>query len=67
VLHFELTEDVGLRLPEESDADALAALVAANRPYLARWLPWAAGNDRETWPSSGRPAGRSETTTACRR
>jgi ribosomal-protein-serine acetyltransferase len=47
VLHHPLTERVVLRLPEESDADALAALIAANRPYLARWMPWAAGNDRD--------------------
>jgi ribosomal-protein-serine acetyltransferase len=47
VLHHPLTEDVVLRLPEESDADAIAALIAANRPYLARWMPWAAGSDRD--------------------
>jgi ribosomal-protein-serine acetyltransferase len=47
VLHHPLTDDVVLRLPEESDADALATLIAANRPYLARWMPWAAGNDRD--------------------
>jgi ribosomal-protein-serine acetyltransferase len=47
VLHHPLTDDVVLRLPEESDADAVAALIAANRPYLARWMPWAAGNDRD--------------------
>jgi ribosomal-protein-serine acetyltransferase len=47
VLHYPLTGDVVLRFPEESDADALAALIAANRPYLARWMPWAAGNDRD--------------------
>jgi ribosomal-protein-serine acetyltransferase len=47
LLHHRLLDDVILRLHEESDADALAALVAANRPYLARWLPWAAGNTRD--------------------
>jgi ribosomal-protein-serine acetyltransferase len=47
VLHHPLADDVVLRLPEESDADAIAALIAANRPYLARWMPWAAGNDRD--------------------
>jgi ribosomal-protein-serine acetyltransferase len=47
VLHHELTEDVNLRLLEESDADALYAVIAANRPYLARWLPWAAGETRD--------------------
>jgi ribosomal-protein-serine acetyltransferase len=28
---------------EESDADELYRLIEANREYLARWLPWAAG------------------------
>jgi ribosomal-protein-serine acetyltransferase len=48
MLHHALNEDAELRLLEESDADALAAVIAANRPYLARWLPWASGNDRDT-------------------
>ena len=30
-----------LRRLEESDADELYRLIEANRPYLARWLPWA--------------------------
>ena len=47
MLHHALTEDTNLRLPEESDADALYAVIAANRPYLARWMPWAAGQDRD--------------------
>jgi len=47
VLHHQLTEDCNLRLLDESDADALYALIAANRPYLARWLPWAASQDRD--------------------
>jgi ribosomal-protein-serine acetyltransferase len=32
---------IGLRLLEETDAQALHALIEANRPRLARWLPWA--------------------------
>jgi ribosomal-protein-serine acetyltransferase len=47
VLQHALTEDCSLRLLEESDVDALYDLIAANRPYLARWLPWAASQDRE--------------------
>lgn len=38
-----VTDDAHLRLLEESDAQELHALVEANRAYLARWLPWAAG------------------------
>ena len=45
LLHHELTPDCGLRLLEESDAEALNALVAVNRAHLARWLPWAADQD----------------------
>ncbi len=30
-----------LRLFEESDVDELYAVVAANRDYLSRWMPWA--------------------------
>jgi ribosomal-protein-serine acetyltransferase len=48
VLHHSLDDDVVLRLHEESDAGALAAVIAANRPHLARWMPWAAGNTRES-------------------
>jgi ribosomal-protein-serine acetyltransferase len=47
MLHHTLTEDCHLRLPEESDAEALNAVIAANRPYLARWLSWAATQDRD--------------------
>jgi len=32
-----------LRLLEESDAQELHGRIEANREYLARWLPWAAG------------------------
>jgi ribosomal-protein-serine acetyltransferase len=40
---LQVTDDIYLRLLEESDARDLHALIAANRSYLARWLPWAAG------------------------
>jgi len=36
-----------LRLLEEGDAGELHALIDANRAYLARWLPWAAGQTFE--------------------
>ncbi len=38
-----LSETTHLRLLEEADAGELHALIEANRDYLARWLPWAAG------------------------
>jgi ribosomal-protein-serine acetyltransferase len=38
-----LSEGSYLRLLDESDAEELHALIEANRAYLARWLPWAAG------------------------
>lgn len=36
---------LGVRPLEGEDAPALYALVEANRAYLARWMPWAAGQD----------------------
>ena len=36
-----------LRVLEESDTEGLYAVVDANRDYLARWLPWAAGQTLE--------------------
>lgn len=38
---FRLDERTYLRLPEESDADELYAVIAANRDHLSRWMPWA--------------------------
>jgi len=36
-----------LRLLGSSDAEELHGLIEANRPYLSRWLPWAAGQTFE--------------------
>jgi ribosomal-protein-serine acetyltransferase len=36
---------LGLRPLRAADAAELYALVEANRDYLARWMPWAAGQD----------------------
>ena len=47
MLRFELSDGCRLRLLEESDADALFALIETDRAYLSRWLPWAAAQDRE--------------------
>jgi ribosomal-protein-serine acetyltransferase len=40
--HVALAAERELRLLEESDAEELHAVVEANRPHLAQWLPWAA-------------------------
>ncbi len=40
---FELAGSLVLRPLAEADAAELYALVEANRPELARWMPWAAG------------------------
>jgi len=42
-VRFDLPNGCRLRPLEESDAEKLAHLVAANRAYLAEWMPWAAG------------------------
>ena len=41
VLTFALDGGYSLRLAEEADVTELHALIAANREYLAQWLPWA--------------------------
>ena len=46
-LRIELFGGCWLRPFEESDAEELYALVVANRDYLARWMPWAAGQTLE--------------------
>lgn len=38
---FNLDERTHLRLPEESDAEELYAVISANRAYLSEWMPWA--------------------------
>jgi ribosomal-protein-serine acetyltransferase len=40
---LELSDASQLRLLAPSDAGELHRLIEANREYLARWLPWAAG------------------------
>ena len=47
MLRLELDGDAHLRLLEPGDAAELYALVAAERERLARWMPWAAGQDLE--------------------
>jgi ribosomal-protein-serine acetyltransferase len=46
MLRFALTEDCYLRLLEEADADELYRVIEAERTYLSRWLPWAAGQTK---------------------
>jgi ribosomal-protein-serine acetyltransferase len=43
-----LDDDRWLRLPEDSDAEELYELTAANRTLLAEWMPWAAGATLDT-------------------
>lgn len=40
-------DDFSLRPFEEDDAQELYELIDANRDYLARWMPWAAGQTLE--------------------
>jgi ribosomal-protein-serine acetyltransferase len=40
---ISVSESSDLRLLDEGDAQELHALINANRAYLARWMPWAAG------------------------
>src|SRR5438093_1137577 len=42
MLPYELPGGCYLRLFDEGDAEELERVIAANRAYLARWLPWAA-------------------------
>ena len=44
---WQITDDTYLRLLSEADAAELHALIESNRTYLARWLPWAAGQTFE--------------------
>lgn len=38
-----VSDECHLRLLEAADAEELYRLIEANRSYLARWMPWAAG------------------------
>lgn len=40
MLRADLHDGIALRLFDEADARELYALIAANRAFLARWLPW---------------------------
>jgi ribosomal-protein-serine acetyltransferase len=40
-------DSMGVRPLEIEDAEELHALVERNRGHLARWMPWAAGQNRE--------------------
>jgi hypothetical protein len=42
VFTFSLERGACLRLFEQGDAEELYEVVAANRPLLSRWMPWAA-------------------------
>ncbi len=44
---FSILNTSHFRLLDESDAPELHRLIEANRAYLARWLPWAAGQTFE--------------------
>jgi ribosomal-protein-serine acetyltransferase len=47
-LRLELDDTALLRPVEEADVDELDALVEANRANLARWMPWARAQTRES-------------------
>ena len=48
MLRHDLGDGAHLRLAERRDADELAALIAANRDHLSRWMPWAAASDLDS-------------------
>ncbi|NLR08409.1 MULTISPECIES: GNAT family N-acetyltransferase [Lactobacillaceae] len=39
---YSVSPYIQLKSPQLSDAPALFACIAADRPYLSQWLPWAA-------------------------
>jgi ribosomal-protein-serine acetyltransferase len=49
MLPLELSSGCRLRLFEESDAEELERVIAANRDYLAEWLDWANETEGEAW------------------
>jgi ribosomal-protein-serine acetyltransferase len=44
---LRLDDRTSLRLYEEADAEELNGVVAANREYLSRWMPWAPKQTQE--------------------
>ena len=40
MISFEVTQDIKLKMLEESEAETLFTLVDENRLYLREWLPW---------------------------
>ena len=46
-MRIELSDDIELRLLEETDAREVHALVEANRDHLGEWMPWARNQDFE--------------------
>jgi ribosomal-protein-serine acetyltransferase len=49
MLRLELRSGCYLRLFEESDAEELDSVIAANRAHLAKWLDWANTEGTEEW------------------
>jgi ribosomal-protein-serine acetyltransferase len=43
-----VTDKCQLRLLQEADSEELYRVIEANRAYLARWMPWAAAQTRES-------------------
>jgi ribosomal-protein-serine acetyltransferase len=46
-VHIPISDELHLRVLEESDAREVHALVEGNRAFLARWMPWAADQEIE--------------------
>lgn len=46
-MRIPISDDLHLRVLEETDAQEIHALIEANRAFLARWMPWAAEQDME--------------------
>lgn len=44
---LQVSDDVYLRLVDETDASELYSLIEANRSYLTDWMPWAADQTLE--------------------
>jgi ribosomal-protein-serine acetyltransferase len=48
MFRYELSGSCFLRLFEESDAEELVRVIAANRAHLAEWLPWVEATSNTT-------------------